>query len=77
MHIEKQEVLKKQDTITNIEEKLENEKEELKKLIDYDKSINIAKEAIEKAYAQMKENITPKFTVNLSNTIKNITKRKI
>ncbi|MCI9365141.1 MAG: hypothetical protein HFJ54_00435 [Clostridia bacterium] len=77
MELEKEEVLKKQESITNIEEKLENEKEELKKLIDYDKSINIAKEAIEKAYTQMKENITPKFTVNLSNTIKNITKRKI
>lgn len=77
LDMQKEKILIDVENISVIEEKLENQKEELEKLINYNKAINIAKEAIEKAYIQMKENITPTFTVNLSNTIKNITKRKI
>lgn len=77
LDMQKEKILKDAENISVIEEKLENQKEELEKLINYNKAINIAKEEIERAYIKMKENITPTFTVNLSNTIKNITKRKI
>ena len=39
-------------------------------------SINIAKEALEKAYLKMKENITPRFSSNLSKAIQNISSGK-
>ena len=70
----------------NIEELLENkvsneeklkylyeQKDELKQL---EKIINIAKQNLEEAYNEIKENITPKFTKDLSENISKITNGK-
>jgi len=54
-------------------ERLQEEKEDILKL---DKSINIAKEALERAYKKMKEEITPKFTKNLSKIVEKISNNK-
>ncbi|MBR6504328.1 MAG: hypothetical protein IKT41_01175, partial [Clostridia bacterium] len=65
-----------ENKLVEIEEQIENleeEKEELNSLAD---SINLAKEYLEKANIKMKENISPKFTENLSNIISKITNGK-
>ncbi len=68
-----QNIIEKLEKLTEIEEKLRLNEERIKDLIEYDETINIAKEVLEQAYLEMKESITPKFTENLSNGIKNIT----
>lgn len=73
---EKEQIIEKLEKIVEIEEKLAVSGNTLQELIEYDEIINIAKEALEKAYLKMKENITPAFTENLSKAIYNITSRK-
>lgn len=72
----KKEIEKKLEEKTKIEEKLQANQELLEELITHDEEINIAKEALASAYQEMKESITPKFTENLSNSIKSITNGK-
>lgn len=74
--IEKENITKNTENIIEIEEKLEQAKEILKELTEYNEAINLAKEALDSAYIEMKESITPKFTENLSNSINNITDGK-
>ena len=72
MESESQNISSKLDNLAQIEEELENaenEKEELKSL---NNSYNIAKECLEKAYEQVRTNISPRFTENLSDIIFNI-----
>lgn len=76
IEIEKDEIVKKSEVFTQIEEEIENLEEKLTELLDYNTSINIAKDALEKAYMSLRENVTPKFTLNLQKTIKNITDGK-
>lgn len=71
--IELTQIIQKLDEAVEIEEKLNINKEVLNELIEYDEIINIAKEALEDAYLEMRDSITPKFTENLSNSIRNIT----
>lgn len=59
-----------------IEENLRNFMEEKWKILELNKSIDIAKEAIERAYERMKNEITPKFTNQLSNIVKEISSNK-
>lgn len=59
-----------------IEEKLQGALEEKEELLKLDKSINIAKQAMEQAYEEMKKEITPKFTKNLSNIVDKISAGK-
>ena len=69
-------IIKKSEEKAKLEEQLEGsleEKEELEKLSN---SINIAKIAIENAYNKMKNEITPKFTKNLSNIVGKISNNK-
>jgi len=68
--------MKKEEEKAKMQEekvRLLEEKEEILKL---DKSINIAKEALERAYKKMKEEITPKFTKNLSKIVERISNNK-
>ena len=58
------------------EEQLESLEEERLELLDLEKSINYAKNALEKAYNEMKNNVTPKFTKDLSNVIEKISSGK-
>lgn len=74
--LRKDEVIKSLEELVQIEEKLSLNQEILDELIAYDEEIEIAKEALGNAYLKMKESITPKFTENLSNSIKSITSGK-
>lgn len=58
------------------EEKYENLKEQLNELQEKNNNILVTKELIEKAYEKMKNNVTPKFTQNLSNIACNISNGK-
>ena len=81
--IELQSIKIKEETITNklenmisIKEEYESLKEELQILEDKNDAINLAKEFLNKAYLKMKNNITPKFTENLSKNIAKISNNK-
>ena len=76
LEMQRKEILEKLENKSQIEEELENLRENLEGLIEYNETINIAKEGIEKAYLKMKEDITPKFSINLSNAIQNISSGK-
>ncbi len=76
LDLRKEEAIKKCEVASEVEEKLNNLEEELNRLLEYNDAINIAKEALDKAYAEMRDNVTPTFTVNLSNAIQNISNGK-
>ena len=76
LEMQRKEILEKLENKSQIEEELENLRENLGGLIEYNETINIAKEGIEKAYLKMKEDITPKFSIKLSNAIQNISSGK-
>ena len=76
LEMQRKDIIEKLENKTQIEEKLENAEEMLEELVTYNDSINIAKEALEKAYLKMKENITPRFSSNLSKAIQNISSGK-
>ena len=76
LEMRQNEGIKKLENLTKIEEELENLKEEYQNLIEYNESIEIAKEALEDAYLEMREKVTPKFTLDLSDAIKNISNGK-
>lgn len=74
--IARNQVLEKLERLVEIEEKIDENEEFLQELTEKNDAINIAKEALEEAYIIMKESITPRFTANLSNSIKSITSGK-
>ena len=75
-NIRREQILEKLEDLAKLEEKLSANEEILKELISYDEAINIAKEALDTAYAEMKERVTPKFTENLSSSVNKITDGK-
>ena len=66
----------KAENMLKIREKLEYLTEEKEELLKLEKSILIAKNTLEDAYAEMKGNITPKFTKDLSTLMENISSNK-
>ena len=76
LEMQKNEIKQKSENASKIEEELESLEEELKELLEYNEAINLAIESLENANKQMKENVTPKFTENLSNAISNISNSK-
>lgn len=76
LEMQKNELKQKIENASKIEEELENSEEELKQILEFNDAINLAKESLENAYIKMRENVTPKFTENLSNAIKNISDGK-
>ncbi len=66
----------KLENLSNIEEKLVNNKEKMVNLKNLEQSMNLAKKILEKSYNEMKNTVTPKFTDKLSETISEITKGK-
>ena len=68
--------IRKEEEKAKLQEAAQRLLEEKEELLKLDKSINIAKEALEKAYKKMKEEITPKFTKNLSNIVEKISGNK-
>ena len=69
-------ILKKLDELIEIDENINLLNDELKELEIKNEAIEIAKNSIENAYKKIKENITPKFTKNLSEIIQNISNGK-
>lgn len=64
------------ENLINLEEEKINLEEELKQLENKNNSFNIAKEILQNAYEKMKNNVTPKFTKNLSETINKLSNGK-
>ena len=58
------------------EEQLEYYQEQKKEIEKLEKSIKLAKDALEQAYSEMKNEVTPKFTKDLSNLIEKISNDK-
>ena len=69
-------IIEELEKVVEIEEKLAVYNDVLQELIEYDETIEIAKEALNRAYLEMKETITPEFTENLSKSIYKITSGK-
>ena len=76
LELDKQNIFPKIDRLANIQEELEYSLEEYNELKNNSEIIEIAKEYLEKAYKNMKENVTPKFSKELSQTISNISDGK-
>ncbi len=74
--------IQEKNTTNKLEQKLKCEEElvylteQKEELLNLEKNINMAKNAIEEAYKEMKNNITPKFTEELSKLIEKITNGK-
>ena len=66
----------KLEKIADLEEKLYIENEKLINLENKSKIFNLTKELIENAYTEMKNNITPKFNINLSKNIEKLSNGK-
>ena len=66
----------KLNNLASLEEEITNLKEEKEELIKLNNSFNIAKECMELAYEKIRNNVSPKFTNNLSNIINRISNGK-
>lgn len=76
INIEKRNIDSKLESLVNKEERLQYLYEQKNNLEELANTITIAIQALEEAYTKMKNTITPKFTDELSNIIKNVTKEK-
>ncbi len=76
LEIDKENIEPKLDNLSKIEEELVNNNEEKVNLKKLEQSMNLAKEILNKAYEEMKNTVTPKFTENLSTNISKITDGK-
>ena len=72
LEIDKNNIMPKLEKLVNIEEELENLKEEKVELEEKRNNIKRAIEYLEIAYSKMKEQITPRFTEELSNVMERI-----
>lgn len=76
LEIEENTILPQLDNLVNLEERLEADRQKKTELLQKEEVINLAIENLNKAYEEMKTTITPKFTNNLSEGIKEITNNK-
>ena len=76
LELDRNNILPKLEKLAEKEEKLEALKEKEQELLKLNNAIELAKQVLEDAYIKMKENVTPKFTSNLSRNIENISKGK-
>ncbi len=76
LELENKNILPKLENLALLEEELEDLKEKYEELKNTSKCINLAKEQLQIAYEKMKENVTPKFTKNLSENIEKISNGK-
>lgn len=76
LELDKNSIMPKLEKLASMEEQLQelNEKEIMLK--NENEAIELAKEVLEIAYIKMKENVTPKFTENLSKNIEKISNGK-
>ncbi len=66
----------KLDELSKIEEEIQDAELEKEELLSLNNSYNIAKMCLEKAYKQVKENISPRFTQNLCDIISKISNNR-
>lgn len=66
------EISKKLENLAKLEEELQDAETEKDELLSLNRSYNIAKECLERAYEQVKESISPRFTENLCDIISKI-----
>ena len=76
LEIESSTIIPQLDEMVTLEEKLELNNTKLKELKREEETINIAISTLTEAYEEMKNTITPKFTQNLSSSIKQISNNK-
>ena len=69
IELEEGNILPKLDNMITLQEEYKNLEEEQQELLEKNECIVLAKEYLNKAYQNMKQSITPKFTQNLSKTI--------
>ena len=74
--IQEEDKIRKLEDMASLKEEHELLEEELKDLEERNESINLTKEFLSRAYIKMKNNITPKFTQNLSRNIASISNNK-
>ena len=76
LELDKNNIMPKLEKLASMEEQLQelNEKETM--LNKQNEAIELAKQVLEIAYTKMKENVTPKFTENLSKNIEKISNGK-
>ena len=77
INMEEKNINEKLNKKLECEERITFLKETINELHSLEKSINIAKETLEEAYNEIKSEITPKFTKDLSFIIEKISNRKI
>ena len=76
LQLEKENMIPKIEQLTSIEEELELLQEQKENLQKDNTSIELAKTALEEAYQIMKQNVTPKFTTQLSQIMQKISNGK-
>lgn len=76
LELDKNNILPKLEKLASMEEELEELNEKEQNLIHLNTSMELAKQVLETAYIKMKENVTPKFTENLSKNIEQISNGK-
>ena len=72
METTENDISKKLEDLAIIEEELQDAEDEKTELMSLNNSYNIAKECLERAYEQVKESISPRFTENLCDIISKI-----
>lgn len=76
IEIEEKNIIPKLENIITLKEKYKNLEEELNEIEEKDICFNLTREYLSKAYEQMKNSVTPKFTENLSKNIATISNNK-
>lgn len=76
LELDKQNIIPKLENLSKLEEQKQSLEQEQLMLEFNNNSINLAKEELQKAYDTMKQNVTPKFTQELSKIISKISKGK-
>ncbi len=76
IEVDNQNIIKQLDSLVEIDENLESLYEKKDELLQLNNMYEIAKEEIEKAYQDMKENITPNFIEELQSILVQVTKGK-
>lgn len=76
LELDKNSIMPKLEKLASLEEELEELNEKEKSLLKDNEAIELAKQVLEIAYTKMKENVTPKFTEQLSKNIEKISNGK-
>lgn len=74
--IKEEDINSKLEQMVNLQEEYDSLQEELLDIEKRNEVINLTKEMLNKAYINMKNNVTPKFTENLSNNVSKISEGK-